>query len=112
MTKSKFVKLLAIFALFALPQMALAAGGGAGTTDSFGVFANELGGWLTGNLGYIIAIVALIGSVVLYAFTHKGAVIIIGIIIAFLAGGSVGIAKFFFSQGGTAFSDTAAFSTP
>lgn len=103
--KAKMLKLFSMLALFALPQFAMATTG----SDSFGVFATELAGWLTGNLGYIIAIVALIGSVVLYAFTHKGAVIIIGIIIAFLAGGSVGIAKFFFSQGGSSFSDTAAF---
>jgi len=104
--KKALTKLFVILALFVLPQVASAATGG---SDSFGVFANELGSWLTGNLGYIIAIVSLIGSVILYAFTHKGAVIIIGIIIAFLAGGSVGIAKFFFSRGGAAFSDTAAF---
>lgn len=104
---NKFLKILAFVGLLVMPQVASASG-----TDSFGVFANQLGGWLTGNLGYIIAIVSLIGSVVLYAFTHKGAVIIIGIIISFLAGGSVGIAKFFFSQGGTAFSDTGAFTTP
>lgn len=76
---------------------------------AFGVFVGQLSSWLTGNLGFIIAIVALIGSVILYAFTHKGAVIIIGIIIAFLAGGSVGIAKFFFGQGSAAFTDASAF---
>lgn len=101
--KAQMLKFFAFAALFALPMMLSA------TDDSFGVFATELSSWLTGNLGYIIAIVALIGSVILYAFTHKGAVIIIGIIIAFLAGGSVGIAKFFFSEGGASFSDTATF---
>ena len=102
---NKLTKVLALAALLGATSAFATTSGNA----AFGIFASQLGEWLTGNLGFIIAIISLVGSVILYAFTHKGAVIIIGIIIAFLAGGSVGIAKFFFGQGGAAFSDTGVF---
>jgi len=92
---NKKLTLLALVAL--VPTMAFAGG------NSFDVFAGQLIGWLTGNLGFIVAIVALMGSLMIYAFTHKASVIIIGIIIAFLVGGGVGIAKFFFETGAEAF---------
>lgn len=104
----KELKFLAMFSLLMLPSLALAAAG-AGTTDSFGIFATQLIGWFTGNLGYVIAILALMGSLIIYAFTHKGSVVIIGIIIAFLVGGGVGIARFFFTSGATSFGNTQTF---
>ena len=90
---------LLLLAALLMPTMALAG------DDSFGVFVTELTGWLTGNLGFIVAIVALMGSLVIYAFTHKASVIIIGIVIAFLVGGGAGIARFFFEAGTTSFGD-------
>ena len=96
---NKKLTLLALAAL--MPTMAFATGG----DDSFGVFVEQLVGWLTGNLGLIVAIVALMGSLIIYAFTHKASVIVIGIVIAFLVGGGAGIARFFFESGTTAFGD-------
>lgn len=107
---NKMVKLFAFLALFMLPQLAMAGTGtGTGTTDSFGIFATQLIGWFTGNLGYVIAILALMGSLIIYAFTHKGSVVIIGIIIAFLVGGGVGIARFFFVSGSDSFGNVSTF---
>lgn len=107
---SKGLQLLAFFALFIFPQLALAASGpAAATSDSFGIFAQQLIAWFTGNLGYVIAILALMGSLIIYAFTHKGSVVVIGIIIAFLVGGGVGIARFFFVSGSDAFGNTSTF---
>lgn len=84
----------------------------AATTDgngAFGLFADEIINWLTGNLGYVIALFSFFGALLVYAFTHKGSVVIIGIIIAILVGGGAGITKLFFSQGTTTFGDTATF---
>lgn len=104
---SKMIKLFAALMLFALPQMALASSGA--STDSFGIFAGQLIGWFTGNLGYVIAIMSLMGALIIYAFTHKGSVVIVGIIIAFLVGGGVGIARFFFTSGSDSFGNTSVF---
>ncbi len=108
---SKYFKLFMVIAVMFLPQLVF-AGTGAGTgttTDGFGIFAGQLIGWFTGNLGYVIAILALMGSLIIYAFTHKGSVVIIGIIIAFLVGGGVGIARFFFVSGSNSFGNNAVF---
>lgn len=107
MKKNSIVKLFALLAMIVLPSVASAAT--TGGNAAFGVFANEIISWLTGNLGYVIAIFAFFGSLLIYAFTHKGGVIIIGIIIAILVGGGTGITRLFFTQGSTVFSSTGTF---
>ena len=106
MNRNSILKTVALLMLITIPAMA--SGSTAGNT-AFGTFANGIIGWLTGNLGYVIAIFAFFGSLIIYAFTHKGAVVVIGLIIAVLVGGGVGITRTFFSQGKTAFSSTATF---
>lgn len=104
MSKKGFLVLGTLLALL-MPEMALATlaeGSGAGN-NAFGTFANILISWLAGNLGYLIAIVAFFGSLVMYAFTHRGSVIIIGLIIAVLVGGGTGLVRLFFSEGVDAF---------
>jgi hypothetical protein len=56
------------------------------TTDVFNEFGGEAKSWLTGQLGYLVALFAFMGSVIIYAFTHKHTILFIGFIIAFLAG--------------------------
>jgi len=100
--------ILMLLTMLILPSVAMATAVTSGNA-AFGSFANEITSWLTGNLGYTIAIFSFFGSLLIYAFTHKGGVIIIGIIIAILVGGGVGITKLFFKQGSTTFSDTGTF---
>ena len=90
-----------------LPTFAFATA--TGGNAAFGAFAQEIVSWLTGNLGYVIALFSFFGSLLIYAFTHKGGVIIIGIIIAILVGGGAGITKLFFEQGGSTFGNTSTF---
>jgi hypothetical protein len=59
---------------------------GAYATDVFNEFGGEAKSWLTGQLGYLVALFAFMGSVIIYAFTHKHTILFIGFIIAFLAG--------------------------
>jgi len=107
MKKNSFMKILALVAIFLLPSIASASTSGGNA--AFGAFANEIISWLTGNLGYVIAIFSFFGSLLIYAFTHKGGVIIIGVIIAILVGGGTGITRLFFTQGKTVFSSTGTF---
>lgn len=110
MKNNSLVKALFLLVIGFLPTLLAASattvGGG---NAAFGDFANEITSWLTGNLGYVIALFSFFGSLLIYAFTHKGGVIIIGIIIAILVGGGTGITRLFFVQGKTVFSDTTTF---
>jgi hypothetical protein len=54
--------------------------------DVFNEFGGEAKSWLTGQLGYLVALFAFMGSVIIYAFTHKHTILFNGFIIAFLAG--------------------------
>ncbi len=107
MKQQTMIKLFMALMLAMLPSIASAATSGGNA--AFGVFASEIISWLTGNLGYVIAIFSFFGSILIYAFTHKGGVIIIGIIIAILVGGGAGITRLFFKQGSTVFSSTGTF---
>lgn len=107
MKNNLMTKLFALLVLAMLPTLAAAAT--TGGNAAFGVFASEIVSWLTGNLGYTIALFSFFGSLLIYAFTHKGGVVIIGIIIAILVGGGAGITRLFFSQGATVFSATGTF---
>ncbi len=75
-------------------------------TTAFTSFQDTITQWLTGSLGYIIAIFSFVGAVILYAFTHKHSILFIGFLIAFFAGAGVGIAKLSFDTGSSAFSST------
>lgn len=102
---SKLIKLLALGAIAATSAFAGTSTG----NQAFGTFATEIISWVTGNLGYVIALFSFFGSLLIYAFTHKGSVIIIGIIIAILVGGGAGITHMFFEQGTNTFSSYATF---
>ena len=91
--------LLIVFGVMLLSQGAFAA-----PTTAFASFQNTITQWFTGSLGYIIAIFAFVGAVILYAFTHKHSILFIGFLIAFFAGAGVGIAKLSFDTGSSAFS--------
>lgn len=103
---NKLIKLGAAALIGLTAPLAAATTGG---NAAFGVFAGEIISWLTGNLGYVIAIFSFFGSLLIYAFTHKGSVVIIGVIIAILVGGGTGITRLFFTQGTSVFSGTGTF---
>jgi|SaaInl8_150m_RNA_FD_contig_61_578082_length_1243_multi_9_in_0_out_0_1 hypothetical protein len=96
--KSSFVKKAAVVALLASTPL-IASNQNAAFTN----FKNIMTTWLEGDLGYIIALFGFVGTLVVYAFTHKGSVLFIGAIISFLAGGMVGISQQFFNVGKTGF---------
>lgn len=91
-------KVLLGLALVALTAVEVSA------VDVFTKMSTEVDGWLTGNLGYIIALFAFVGSVIIYAFTHKHSILFVGFLIAFFAGAAGGIAKLSHGMGITAFS--------
>lgn len=65
----------------------------------FDSFYTVVKGWVGGSLGYIIALLGMVGTLVVYAFTHKGSVIFIGTLIAFFAGALVGLSQVMFDAG-------------
>ena len=73
--------------------------GDAGFATLFGLFQ----GWLTGNLGKLLALIGFAGTFIVYMMTHKGSVLFVGLIISLLAGGMVGISTIFFDAGVTSF---------
>ena len=93
---------------------ALAAGSVAVTTaasavasgdEGFGSLFDIFKAWLTGNLGKVLALVGFAGTFVVYMMTHKGSVLMVGIIISLIAGGMVGISDIFFDAGTASFID-------
>lgn len=75
----------------------------ASAADVFDTMSTNVQSWLTGKLGYIIALFAFVGSVVIYAFTHKHSVLFVGFLVAFMAGAGAGIADMSHSMGTAAF---------
>lgn len=73
---------------------------------SFQNFYDALVSWVQGSLGYVIALLGMLGTIIVYAFTHKGAVLFIGMLLSFFVGGVVGISKTMFSIGTGAFATT------
>lgn len=71
--------------------------------DSFGDLFTVFEGWLTGNLGKLLALLGFAGTFLVYMMTHKGSVLFVGIVISLLAGGMVGISQTFFSAGTDSF---------
>ena len=106
---SNKTKALIFAALLMAPAVASAAATSNSGNTAFGTFATGIISWITGNLGYLIAIFAFFGSIIMYAFTHKGSVVVIGLIIAVLVGGGPGITRLFFKQGTSGFSTTTTF---
>ena len=101
-TRSKIVG--AIGASLVLAQSASAAT----TVDagSFDNFYDAMVSWVQGSLGYVIALLGMLGTIIVYAFTHKGAVLFMGMLLSFFVGGVVGISKTMFSIGTGAFATT------
>ena len=59
--------------------------------------------WLSGNLGKLLALIGFAGTFIVYMMTHKGSVLMIGVIISLIAGGMVGISGIFFDAGNNSF---------
>lgn len=81
----------------------------AATTISGGSFDNfyaAIVDWIQGSLGYVIALLGVIGTMIIYAFTHKGSVLFIGMLLSFFVGGAVGISRTMFDIGGSTFVTT------
>jgi len=91
-------KVLLAFLLMFIASSAFATTA-ASADAAFGTFSNTVVAWFTGNLGYLIALFAFIGTVILYAFTHKHSILFIGFLIAFIAGSGAGIAQMSFNLG-------------
>lgn len=70
---------------------------------SFGDFYVAIISWIQGSLGYVIALLGMIGTLIVYAFTHKGAVLFIGMLLSFFVGGVVGISQTMFLLGTNSF---------
>lgn len=106
-------KLLALGALV-FADAVFAGGTTATTADAaFGTFSDTAVQWFTGNLGYLIALFAFVGTVILYAFTHRHSILFIGFLIAFFAGAGAGIANMGFTLGSDSFTaPTAGGTTP
>lgn len=75
-------------------------------SGSFNNFYDALVSWVQGSLGYVIALLGMLGTIIVYAFTHKGAVLFIGMLLSFFVGGVVGISKTMFSIGTGTFATT------
>ena len=76
--------------------------GDVGFENLFNIFES----WLGGNLGKLLALIGFAGTFIVYMMTHKGSVLMIGIIISLLAGGMVGISTIFFNAGADSFSSS------
>jgi len=72
-------------------------------TDPWQNFLNLLTNWIVGNLGKMLALIAVITGSVISLATHRFQPLVWSIIIGVVLGGAVGLAKLFFSAGGSAF---------
>jgi len=73
--------------------------GDVGFANLFNIFDS----WLSGNLGKLLALIGFAGTFIVYMMTHKGSVLMIGVIISLIAGGMVGISGIFFDAGSDSF---------
>jgi len=73
------------------------------TADSFGDLFTTFKNWLQGDLGRLLALLGFAGTFIIYLMTHKGSVLIIGVVISLVAGGLVSISSTFFNMGTTVF---------
>jgi len=106
--ENKSMNKLAIAASVAVASVAVssaissASTGDQGFRQLFGIFQ----AWLGGNLGKLLALIGFAGTFLVYMMTHKGSVLMIGIIISLIAGGMVGISGIFFKAGTKSFGST------
>lgn len=103
--RSKMI--MGIGASILLAQSA-SASASAATVDggSFDNFYDAMVSWVQGSLGYVIALLGMLGTIIVYAFTHKGAVLFMGMLLSFFVGGVVGISKTMFTIGTGTFATT------
>lgn len=95
------------FLLGAVMSAVVTSSASAATTiddGSFQDFYDAIVSWIQGSLGYVIALLGMIGTLIIYAFTHKGAVLFIGMMLSFFVGGVVGISQTMFNLGAGTFS--------
>lgn len=97
--KGKLLLVGAGVALLSTSAFASSSGG----EESFGELFDVFEGWLTGNLGKLLALLGFAGTFLVYMMTHKGSVLFVGIVISLIAGGMVGISQTFFGAGTEAF---------
>jgi len=100
-------QLTKISAVVAVALASVAVTSAAATTgdEGFGALFDIFKSWLTGNLGKVLALVGFAGTFIVYMMTHKGSVLMVGIIISLIAGGMVGISDIFFDAGTASFID-------
>lgn len=102
--ENKFSKgVVAVAAVALLGSDSFAGALTATSDDSFGQLLGTFQGWLSGNLGKLLALLGFVGTFIIYLMTHKGSVLFIGIVISLVAGGISGITGTFFTAGTTAF---------
>lgn len=94
-------KSLKIGAMLAMASLSLT--GAFATNDSFGDLLGIFTDWLSGNLGKLLALLGFAGTFIVYMMTHKGTVLMVGVIISVIAGGIAGISDTFFSVGQSSF---------
>jgi len=96
--------IIGLLGLMVMSQVASAAT----TVDagSFNNFYDAVVSWIQGSLGLTIALLGMLGTVIVYAFTHKGSTIFIGMLISFFVGGIVSISNTMFHIGMDAFTTT------
>jgi len=92
---SKGVVALAAVAMASTSAFAADTDANKSFTDLYGVFVD----WLKGDLGRLLALLGFAGTFIIYLMTHKGSVLIIGIVISLIAGGIVSISDTFFQLG-------------
>jgi len=101
-TNKKISKGVIALSALALSTSGFAASSGtAGTEDSFGDLFAVFKNWLQGDLGKLLALLGFAGTFIIYLMTHKGSVLIIGVVISLIAGGLVSISNTFFNIGST-----------
>ena len=115
LNENKKMNKLAVASLVGLSSIAMASAvysakdadastsGDAGFQNLFNIFES----WLGGNLGKLLALIGFAGTFIVYMMTHKGSVLMIGIIISLIAGGMVGISEIFFDAGKSSFRPSA-----
>ena len=102
MNKLGVASLVAVSAIVASSAITSSTSGDKGFENLFNIFDS----WLSGNLGKLLALIGFAGTFVVYMMTHKGSVLMIGVIISLIAGGMVGISGIFFHAGTSSFGNT------
>ena len=102
---NKGMKKLAALAAVAAASSAFASGG----SDPFATMKGFFVKWLSGDLGKIMVLLGFVGTFIIYLMTHKGSVLVIGIIIVVIGGGLIGIVDKFWQAGQSSFTSGTSF---